>query len=166
MVNYGISDWLQGIGLPYDDSESIVFGKFGTQWRILRSVVGRLDSAVADIQGTLRASLFDHEIDEAQELRDKEHVRAAGALAGVVLESHLSAVCSNHNVSLGRKKKTIGNLKDALKSSGTIDLPVARQIEALADIRNLCGHKQGREPTSEEVQRLIDQTRRYIKELS
>lgn len=166
IVNYGISDWLQGIGLRRENSGSVVYGKFITQWRILTSVVRRLDSAIADIEGTLRASMFDNEIDQAQELLDKDHVRAAGALAGVVLESHLAAVCSSHQVSLGRKKKTIGNLKDALKSSGTIDLPVARQIEALADVRNLCGHKRGREPTSEEVQRLIDHTRRYTKELS
>ena len=166
IVNYGISDWLQGVLHPYEDSDAIIYGKFRTQWQILGSVVARLDSALSDIQGTLRASLFDSEIEQAQELLDKDHVRAAGVIAGVVLESHLSSVCSNHQVTLGRRKSTLGNLKDALKSSGTIDLPVARQIEALADIRNLCGHRGDREPTEEEVRRLIDQTRRYTKELA
>lgn len=156
MTTYGISDYLQGI--PFSHSRIIASNKFYSQRMILLSTVGRLDSAIADIRGTVRASLFDSEIDQAQDLLNKEHIRAAGVIAGVVLESHLAAICSNRNMSLGRKRQTIGNLKEALRTSGIIDLPVARQIEALADVRNLCGHKRGREPTPEEVQTLVDKT--------
>ena len=165
IATYGIADWVQGVTLRHHDSRSFVFGKFDTQWRILGSVVQRLESAVSDIEGTIRSSLLDDELDQARLLVKSGYTRAAGVIAGVVLESHLDSVCARHDVKLGRKKKTIGNLKDALRSAEVIDLPVARQIEALADIRNLCGHKSSREPTPEEVERLIDQTDRYTREL-
>ena len=167
-LTYGISDWLMSFELPAPDtkySRGTATAKFSRQVAILQSCVTRLNSSAANLRATILASLFDSEIDAAQHLLDNGHGRAAGAVAGVVLEAHLQSVCSARGVSTGRRKKTLGNLKEALRSSDVIDLPVARQIEALADIRNLCDHKRSREPTDEEVQRLVDQTRRYTKEL-
>ena len=68
----------------------------------------------------------------------------------------------NHDLSLGRKKAQIGNLNDALKQSGVIDVPRWREIQRLGDIRNLCGHDGEREPGAEEVRELIDGTAKVI----
>ena len=43
-----------------------------------------------DIRQLVQADLFDSELDAADELGKKKFTRAAGALAGVVLERHLS----------------------------------------------------------------------------
>ena len=37
-------------------------------------------------------------------------MRGAGAIAGVVLEGHLTQVCENHNLSLPKKNLTINDL--------------------------------------------------------
>ena len=47
----------------------------------------------------VQADLFDNELDAAAELNDKGFRRAAGAVAGVVLEEHLETVCEQHNIS-------------------------------------------------------------------
>jgi len=54
----------------------------------------RASSVVGNITGVLQASLFDSEIDAAENLLSNGHVRAAGAVAGVTLEAHLASVCS------------------------------------------------------------------------
>lgn len=92
--NYGISDFLSGTRLMQYGREAIdhhasFLTKFHNQLRILESAVTRLDSLLADIRTVLQAELFDDELSVAQELKKKNHLRAAGAVAGVVLEKHL-----------------------------------------------------------------------------
>ncbi len=50
------------------------------------------------IEARVRADLFRHELDAAEELLKKGHLRAAGALSGVTLEFHLQKImcCSKH----------------------------------------------------------------------
>ena len=162
---FGIGDWAAGRIKVRGDTNDVVLLRVMNQKNIFESIAPRMTSQLSNIRGTLQADLFDSELDAGQHLLENGHVRAAGVVAGVVLEAHLQSVCMSHKISIGRKKKTIGNLKDALRDASVVDLPVARQIEAIADIRNLCTHKGGREPTTEEVQRLIEQTSRYTKEL-
>ena len=83
-------------------------------------------------------------------------LRAAGAVAGVVLEKHLAQVCDNHNVSVRKQQPTIGDLNDLLKKSEVMDVPIWRSLQRLGDLRNLCDHNKQREPTEAEVAELID----------
>ena len=104
-----------------------------------------------------------HEIDAAAELAKKGFFRGAGAVAGVVLEGHLSQVCVKHNLKTRKKAPTINDFNQMLKDSSTIDTPMWRFIQHLGDLRNLCDHSKGREPTKEEVNDLISGVRRVIK---
>jgi hypothetical protein len=78
-------------------------------------------------------------------------LRAAGAVAGVVLEKHLAQVCENHAIKVSKKNPTVGDLNDLLKSSGIIDTPRWQANQYLADIRNISDHNKAKEPTEEQI---------------
>lgn len=157
-VNYTIADYLQnlkatGFGEVIVD-KSAAIGKFYQQLEILRSVQRRFESSLFDIQQFVQSDLFDNELEAAKMLNKNKFVRAAGAIAGVVLEKHLGQVLKNHNLTC--KKDTISPLNDALKAGNVYDIPTFRKIQHLGDIRNLCDHDSKREPTQEEVDEMIN----------
>jgi hypothetical protein len=143
------------------NATSVAMTKFKDQIDILASAESRLGSVLADIEGTLEATLLDDELETASALLKAKHLRSAGIVAGVVLERHLKTVLGNHQVTL-RKKAQIGNLNDALKEAKVLDVPRWREIQRLGDIRNLCGHDGEREPTTEEVRELIAGTEKVV----
>ena len=101
------------------------------------------------------ADLFDSELEAASELAKNKFFRAAGAVAGVVLEKHLLQVCDNHAIAPTKKASTIGDLNDRLKSANVVDVPLWRFIQHLGDIRNLCDHSKAAEPTAAQVSDLL-----------
>ena len=139
--------------------------KFQHQIVILQSALDRIDSILADIRGVLEARLFDNQLDTATELMQKGLLRAAGALAGVTLESHLATICSNHNIILKKKEPTISDFNEALKRNDVFDVVNWRFIQRLGDIRNLCVHSKDREPTHDEINELIEGIKKVIKTL-
>jgi hypothetical protein len=171
-TTYTISDYLLGLRVTrgvYKEEvvnpETAFFSKFQQQLAILRSAYTRLDSILSDITGVLRADLFDNEIDAARSLLKAKHLRAAGTIAGVVLENHLSTVCDNHEIGIRRKNPTIADYNDSLKNKGILDIPTWRWIQRLGDIRNLCCHVKDRNPTTEEVEELINGVEKAAKTL-
>jgi hypothetical protein len=76
-------------------------------------------------------------------------------MAGVVIEKHLAQVCVNHEQPLRKSRPTISDMNDLLKNANVLDIPTWRQIQRLADIRNLCDHDGNREPSRDEVEELI-----------
>jgi hypothetical protein len=46
-------------------------------------------------------------------------LRAAGAVAGVVLEKHLRQVCDDHKITVAKKNPTIGDLNELLKKGAS-----------------------------------------------
>lgn len=166
---YTISDYVHGTRVTrmygeedVFDAASVAMTKLKNQVDILASAQPRLDNALADIEGTLEATLLDDELETATELLKARHLRSAGVVAGVVLERHLKTVLASHQLSLGRKKPQIGNLNDVLKEGKVFDVPRWREVQRLGDIRNLCGHDAEREPTAEEVQELIIGTEKIV----
>ena len=139
--------------LPYSD---VTLRKLEIQVAILEAARLPLDSVLADIRGIVQADLFDSELAAARHLHENGYIRAAGVLAGVVLELHLRTMCSNHLGDFDRRRPTISDLLRYLRSNGIIDLPVERRIQALADIRNLCSHQDRRDPTDAEIEHMID----------
>jgi hypothetical protein len=167
-VTYTISDYLTGItvtrgGEKVFDTFSIFVQKFEFQINILKSALTRIEAILTDIRSVLQAELFDDEISVARELLKKSHVRAAGTIAGVIVERHLSHIADNHRIAIRKSDPTIGDLNDALKSAGIYDVPDWRYIQRLGDIRNLCAHAKSREPTKEEVEDLITGADKVIK---
>ena len=155
--NYAIQDYLMGV-VPKNptllDTDSVVRQRVINQFQILKSLESRIDSILQDVTGHLLVDIQDSELKTADQLR-KVSLRAAGALAGVILEGHLQRVTQNHNISIRKKSPTIADLNDPLKSKGVYDTSTWRRIQYLADIRNLCTHKKNQEPTNDEVVELI-----------
>jgi len=159
--NYTIEDCLQGLNITRGYAKDKVVGPdaaiphFRQQLAMIDAVQARFESSLFDIRQLVQADLFDSELSEAGELAKKKFTRAAGAVAGVVLERHLSQVCDNHNVNLTKKAPSISDLNDALKGANVIDVPQWRFIQHLGDIRNLCDHSKVTEPTSDQVNDLL-----------
>ena len=167
--NYVLQDYIKGIGArtdPYDkplwDANNAAMIRIMNQMQIIASLSSRIDSVLQDVTGHLFAELQDSELLAASQLK-KYSVRAAGALAGVVLERHLQRVAVNHNISIGKKNPTISDLNDPLRNKGVYDTPVWRKIQLLSDIRNLCSHQKSIEPTDEQVEELISGVNLVIK---
>jgi len=162
VTTYGISDYLHGIsttrGLETNYYHGTFEAKFQIQIDILSSISSRVANVLADIRGVLATDLLDDEFGAARELLRNGHLRAAGMVAGVALEAHLKHVADRRAIKIGKKKPSISDYNDLLKSNDVIDVPKWRQIQRLADLRNLCGHKAEREPTKDEVDELISST--------
>jgi hypothetical protein len=99
----------------------------------------------------------------AKELNNHKFTRAAGAVAGVVLERHLREVCQDRGFKFIKKNPTIADFNETLKSEGVIDVPTWRFVQHLADIRNLCDYSKDPEPTKEQVSDMIIGVERIIK---
>ena len=164
--NFTISDYFVGVSLVAwgDDTPLDQFvRRFVDQLAIVDAAAARLDSILADVRGALQAEMFDDELHAASVLAKSGFLRAAGALAGVALERHLSAVAERHQVKLKTKEPTIAQLNDPLREAGITDLPTWRFIQRLGDLRNLCDHAKTQEPTKEQVAELLDGVSRITK---
>jgi hypothetical protein len=159
--NYRIEDYFQNLVVTHGPLDAWVAGReaaiphFQQQLAILKSVKTRFESSLFDIRQLVQADLFDSELDAAKELNKHKFTRAAGAVAGVVLERHLGQVCDNHEITITKKAPGIADLNNALKEESIIAVPDWRFIQHLADIRNLSDHDKNIEPTSEQVNDLI-----------
>ncbi len=106
-LTYGIADYMLGIsanrGFELVVDKNAAFPKFEQQLSILKAAQLRFDSALYDLVEVVQANLFDSELDAAKELLRKGFARAAGAMAGVVLERHLGKVAPKHNLKPKRR---------------------------------------------------------------
>lgn len=168
--NYRIEDYLQGLQVTKGFDKVVVVDasaaipQFEQQRAILQAAHARFESSLFDIRQLVQADLLDSEIEAAEVLAKHKFVRAAGALAGVVIEKHLAQVCVNHGISITKKNPTIADFNEALKANGAIDVPQWRFNQHLADIRNLCDHAKA-EPKAEQVEDLIEGTKKITKTL-
>lgn len=169
--NYVIEDALQGLEIIGNYSKSKIVGfdaampRLKQQVSIVKSVRKRFESSLFDIRQLVRADLFDSEIDIAKELNKKGFARAAGAVAGVVLEGHLLQVCENHRIKILKKNPTMNDLSELLKESEVIEIPEWRKLQHLADVRNLCDHKKKTEPSKDDISELLAGVSKVIKNL-
>ena len=118
-ATYGVSDYMIGLRVTRGLEEVVGAGaarpKFDQQLDILKSAQARLESSLFDMLELLQADLYDNELDAAAELAKKGFLRGAGAVAGVVLERHLSHVCGKHNLKTPKRSSTIDNFNQTLK---------------------------------------------------
>jgi len=167
--NYVIEDYLQGLTITRGWEKEKVVGpeaaipQFQQQLKILEAVKKRFESSLFDIKQLVQADLIDSELDAARELNKKGFVRGAGAIAGVVLEGHLSQVCENHKMKVIKKDPSINDYNQLLKDNDVIEIQNWRFIQHLADLRNLCDHDKKREPKKEEIEELINGVEKITK---
>lgn len=157
---YVIQDYLKGVvpnryNYPDFNTKGEVTKCFYNQYTILISIQNRIDSLINDIQISLYVELQDTEIETARNLL-KINLRAAGVIAGVVLENYLQRVVDNHKISITKKNPTISDFNEQLKSTKVYDTTVWRKVSYLADIRNICAHNKDTEPKKDQVEELID----------
>jgi len=169
--NYVIEDAMIGLSVTRGVLQEKIVGpdaaipRFQQQLNIVKSIKRRFESSLFDIKQLVQADVFDSEIDAAKELNKKGFIRGAGAVAGVVLESHLLQVCENHKITVKMKNPGINDLAQRLKDSEVIDTPRWRSIQHLADLRNLCDHKKKAEPESKDIDELIAGVAKVTKNL-
>lgn len=167
--NYRIEDYLQGLRVTRLGevlvNGSAAFTHFQQQLAMVKAAEARFESSLFDIKQMLQADMFDSELEAAEHLAKYKFGRAAGAVAGVVLERHLAQVVSNHSIVLSKKNATIADFNDALKAADVTDLPQWRFIQHLGDIRNLCDHAKTPDPTSEQVADLLAGVKKLTKTL-
>lgn len=172
-TSFAIQDWMLGRRaatndysgkLRFDDLAAVTM-RFHTQLEILIAAEVCFKSSLMEVKQVLQADIFDNELDASRELHRNGYYRAAGVLAGVVLEGHLAAVCASRQLVVKKKSPTIGDLNDVLKDALAIEVPTWRFIQRLGDIRNVCGHKKTSEPTKDDVDELMSGTDRITKTL-
>ena len=165
---YVIQDYLQGIVTKNGLGDTIVdtsaaISQFDQQYNIVKAAKSRFESSLFEIRQLVQADLFDSEIEAAKELHKNKFFRAAGAIAGVVLEKHLRQVCDDRGIKITKKHPGISDLNELLKANGVIEVPQWRHISLLGDIRNLCDHSKKQEPKSDQVSDLIEGTDKVLK---
>lgn len=162
---YVIQDYIKGI-IPTSynnfDSTSQTLTLLYNQFTILSSLESRIDYILSDIEATIRTVIIEDEIATANNLL-KTSLRAAGALCGVIIETHLHKVSENHGVVIRKKYPGISDLNELLKKNNIYGTTEWRKISYLADIRNLCSHKKDQEPKKDQVEELIIGTNWLVK---
>lgn len=165
--NYTISDYLRGIEVTRGGRTIVgrdaAYLPFARQVSIITSLKRRFSSSLFDIKTLVHADLLDDELAAADELNKKGFQRGAGAVAGVVLEAHLSQVCDRHSITPKKKNAAISDYNDTLKENGIIEISNWRFVQHLGDLRNKCDHKRETDPTKEEIRELIDGVRKITK---
>jgi hypothetical protein len=167
--SYRINDYLQGTTRINDYTKAVIVNfsaaipLFQQQLAIINAANSRFESSLFDIRQLVQADLLDSEIEAAEVLAKHKFFRAAGALAGVVLERHLSQVCTERSLQITNKNPSISDFNTILKNGAVIDLPQWRYIQHLADIRNLCDHSRVAEPSKDQVDDLISGTKKITK---
>ncbi|NQE44855.1 hypothetical protein C5S31_02370 [ANME-1 cluster archaeon GoMg2] len=145
------------------DTEYGFVDSFKHQASILNALPQYLKHRLSDIELTVASILMDDELLEAEYLIKKGFIRAAGALAGVVLERHLKMRCDKNEPKLKYPKNaTISKLNDIQKDNNLLDISDWRNIQRLGDIRNKCDHDKKVEPKKEEVADLISKVKEMI----
>lgn len=165
--NYMIRDYLKGLqvknGIRVVVEPQYAILEFEQQLNVLKAAQASLFSSLIDLKAVLQADLFDTEIESASALAKAGYRRAAGAICGVVIEKHLLHVCDAREITSRKKNPSISDLIQLLKDSGVIEIPQWRFIQHLADIRNVCDHAKGRDPTKEEIDDLVTGSQKVLK---
>jgi len=145
------------------DTEYTFIDSFEHQASILNALPLYLEHRLSDIELTVASILMDDELLEAEYLLKKGFIRAAGALAGVVLERHLKMMCDKNEPKLKYPKNaSISKLNDILKSNNLLEISDWQKILYLGAIRNKCDHDKKVEPKKEEVADLISKVKELI----
>ncbi|MFC1929935.1 hypothetical protein ACFLW6_03640 [Chloroflexota bacterium] len=129
-LTYTMSDYMIGLTTTRGWEKTVVVDtkaaipKFQQQVKILNFAERKFESSLFEIKQLLQADLFDSELDAARELLKNGYLRAAGAVAGVVLEKHLEQISNSHNIKIKRKNPSISDYNDTLKEAEVLDVPI------------------------------------------
>ncbi|MFZ2412055.1 MAG: hypothetical protein WAW23_10825 [Candidatus Methanoperedens sp.] len=150
---------------PIQSNENAAFDSFidifDKQVNILRTVVPIISLKETNFKKIITAELLDSELSQAELLYKHDFYRAAGAIAGVVLERFLKTLCEVNQITIG-ENDTIDPLAAKIYTSKKIpefDITLFKSIQHLASIRNKCDHPK-EEPKQHEVRELLDKVKK------
>jgi hypothetical protein len=130
---------------------------------IVTSIPHYMHSRLHDVELAVAQAYVGDQLNEAQVLIKGGHIRAAGAVAGVLLERHLKLLCDRHTPTITYPKNSaISKLNDLLRDAAVYDVSQWRKIQWMADIRNQCDHAGRADPKKEDVSELIVQIKKFV----
>lgn len=133
------------------------------QLNIINSCLVSIDSVFVDVRALIASDIYESELDSAKALTKAKYYRSAGCICGVLLEKHLSKLCIDYNCSISKKKPTLSDFYQTLRSNNIITIQQLKELEYLGSIRNLCDHKSSKEPNESKIDSLISGTDRVMK---
>lgn len=129
---------------------------------VIASIPQYLEGRLHDLELAVAQAYVGDQLAEAQALLKAGYTRAAGAIAGVLLERHLRLLCGRHQPPIKyRKNAGITKLNDALKSAGVYDVVQWRKVQWMGDIRNQCDHPKATEPREGDIADLIAEVSKF-----
>lgn len=160
---YTIYDSLEGIHTG-DRSMNAMWGKpkLRNQISIISSLKDIIIEKYNDIETVIESEVLEKEIDCCDILFKSGFYRAAGSLAGVLLERDLKSKCDSNGIILSSKDPCINDYNVELYKNKNINSSQYKFIQYLGDIRNKCDHDKGCDPTKTEVNDLISGLKRVI----
>lgn len=165
-VYYDISRYLlqvQCISLK-PTYETYAIQQFERQLGFLEAAKDLLNTTIFNIENDIRYNVYIDELDSAEHLLNRGYTRAAGYVAGVVLENHLKTVCKSISTISLDGSETLSKYNILLKKE--IGDVLWGRIDAISRIRNLCDHAKDCDPTKKDVQFLINETREILQEVT
>ncbi len=169
-ITAGITHYLQGWIVTKNDGEVNFNNTFESGMRvqifILAAIVTNLDNDIYNLESGIHYEIYQSEMDIARDLRKKKYFRAAGSIAGVVIEVHLKKVVDNRGVPLADKAAPgMSAYNDALKKHDIYKTPTFSLIQLCSQIRNKCVHPKEEEPTAGEISSIISAAERILVEV-
>ncbi len=153
----GITHYIQGWSIErsyktIDFFHTFITG-FTAQRNILKAIAENVDNVLFNLESQIQYGFSKSEIEVAKELQKNKHLRAAGAVAGVVIEVHLRTVATNRKISVPKTSK-ISIYNEKLKGK-VYDATMTKRVELCANIRNKCAHASDNPPTDDEIDTII-----------
>lgn len=110
------------------------------------------------VRNLVQAEVFGSELEQASELLAAKYVPAAAVIAGVVLETSLRNLCTEHGITQG----SLNRMNDELVKASAYNSLQHKRITAMAAIRNSAAHGKKDEFEPEDVKGMIDDVGRFL----
>jgi hypothetical protein len=149
---------------PFRDNSGCDVGRTQKMIGALRALKGALDRGLLiSIEELIFADVAMDLIDQAEELRDKGYLLAAGVLCRAVFEEHLKKLCdSNSCLPVGRP--TIETLKVALQGKQVLTKLDAKTVDLIGGMGNHCAHNASPPFGRPEIDKLIENVQDFIRQ--
>lgn len=167
--NYVIEDYLKSTTVTSGFDKKVTAGPADAiplmqqQLNILDSIQVRFDSHIAETNALLLASLLDQSLSHAAELLKNQFARSAGALCGAVVAQHFEQLRQLRGLKPTRKNMMISDYNELFHKAELYPVSVYRQVQHIAEIRDLCVKNKKTAPSAEQVSDMLDATHKIIK---
>jgi hypothetical protein len=110
------------------------------------------------LRNLVQAEVFGSELDQARELLSTGYIPAAAVIAGVVLETTIRNLCTDHGLEHGKLDKMNADLAKA----SVYNSIQQKRITAMAGIRNAAAHGETDKFSAGDVKGMIDDVERFL----